>query len=125
MDFLYIIVVVALWASEFLVAKYIYDRFEEKKSGEKNRKTPEWVKQAVEGLIGIPVAIGLIALPFWVISSLSSHAKAQLLDEQWANCENAQNAGGEYLTKSQCEYFRDVMDGKYTDTTYYTRHFDD
>ena len=49
MDFLYIIVVVALWASEFLVAKYIYDRFEEKKSGEKNRKTPEWSNRRLRG----------------------------------------------------------------------------
>ena len=86
---------------------------------------PEWLKQAIEGLIGVPLVIGLIALPFWVVSSLSSHAKAQLLDEQWANCENAQKADGEYLTKSQCEYFRDVMGGKYTDTTYYMRDFDD
>lgn len=130
MDFLYMVVVVALWAVEFLAAKYVFDRFEEKKverqkSGEQGRQTPEWLKQAIEGLIGVPLVIGLLALPFWVVSSLSNHAQDRLLDEQWANCENAKNADGEYLTKTQCEYFRDVLGGKYTDTTYYTRNFDE
>lgn len=133
MDFLYIIVVVALWASEFLIAKYIFDRFEErkaerKKSGEGGQETPEWLKQAIEGLIGVPLVIGLIALPIWVISSITARAQDQLKDSQWANCANTQDADGEYLTKKQCEYFRDVLNGKYVDldaTMYSPRNFDE
>lgn len=131
MDFIYIFVVIASWVSEFLIAKYIFDRFEERKnerikaSSGQLKEMPNWLKQAIEGIVGVPLVIGLLALPFWVVSSLSNHAQEQLLDQQWANCENAKNKDDEYFTKAQCEYFRDVLNGKYTDTTYYTRDFDD
>lgn len=119
MDFLYMIIIVAVWALEFVVVKYIYDAYEERKTKEKadgqSRKLPKLLSEGVEGLIAIPLGIGLLALPIWMVSSVTNHAQDQLRDQQWANCANTQNTDGDYLTKQQCEYFRDVMGGKYVD----------
>ena len=127
MDFLYAAVIVSLWVCEALIGyhaiKYVDEKRAERATGKK--EMPKWLKEAIDGLIVIPLGIGLLALPIWVISSITNHAQDQLQDRQWANCANARTVDGKYLTKNQCEYFRDVLDGKYTEITDDLRRFEE
>ena len=52
--------------------------------------------------------------PFFIYDSLTQWSNDELRREQWVNCDTAVTADGKSLTESQCEYFRDVLNGKYS-----------
>ena len=126
MDFIYAAITIAIWGAEGAVAYFVMKQVEDS-----DDKVSTWLKSLPErlpivsevlgGLLAIVIGFGCLALPFFMILALTTNIEQNMQDRQWANCKNATTEDGEYLTRQQCGYFRDVLDGKYTDTTYYSR----
>ena len=126
MDFVYAAITIAIWGAESAATYFVMKQVEDS-----DDKVSTWLKSLPErlpivsevlgGLLAIVIGFGCLALPFFKISALTTNIEQNMQDRQWANCKNATTEDGEYLTRQQCEYFRDVLDGKYTDTTYYSR----
>lgn len=63
-------------------------------------------------IIAIFFFIGL-ACSMFLINQLAEDSKRVYHSEQTLNCWNSKTSDGKDLTENQCEYFQDVLDGKY------------
>ncbi len=84
-----------------------------------NYRKKHRVPEVIEYILGFALLVLVFFGGTVALNSYKNQINAELKDAQYDRCTRSKRKDGEYLTDAQCEYFLDVMNGKYTDEDEY------
>lgn len=103
MDIVFIFVYVLGWIAIICGIIFLYTQY---------RKTHH-IPEFIESFLGLALLISFGVLGITLMNSYKQKIEDNLRRTQIMYCLGTKTSDEELLTENQCEYFRDVLDGRY------------
>lgn len=103
MEIAFIFIYIIGWVAIFGGIIFMYTKYE------KRHHIPE----LIENFLGLVLFIAFGFLSIILINSYEQKIEGDLRQTQMLFCLGTKRSDGELLTENQCEYFQDVLNGRY------------
>lgn len=103
MDIVFIIIYMLGWVAIICGIVFLYTKYKEK----------HHIPELVENLLGLVLLVSFAFAGLTLMNSYKQKVEHDLKQTQMMYCLGTKHSNGTQLTESQCEYFQDVLNGKY------------